>query len=212
MRPALGPPALRAPCRKLRPFPRLRLCVLFMCHARSLRSLAMWLRPCHAVSMLRPTPPQVEEYKAGCNRNPAALRGARPSARPRSCRRPAAARRRVSVVGSPVVGVPASFRGSGLSLALCAPWAFAPFSAGLWRSGRLSPALASRRLGPACDRRLAPRPALRLASRPSPRPAAVSLLRSPLRPAPLGARVRWLAIALGARWGGPPSPLRDLQT
>ena len=167
---------------------------------------------CHAVSMLRNTPQQAEEYKAGSNRNPAALRGARPRARPRAVRRPSSARRRVSVVGSPVVCASVACRGSGLPLVLRVPPASRARLGGRGRSGRLSAALASRRPTACLRPALGPssRPASR--SRPLPRHAPASLLRSPLLPAPLGARVRWLAVALGERAGGPPSPLRDLQT
>ena len=129
---------------------------------------------------------------------PSRARPPPPHLRPRAVRRPSSARRRVSVVGSPVVGASVACRGSGLPLVLRVPPASRARLGGRGRSGRLSAALASRRPTACLRPALGPssRPASR--SRPLPRHAPASLLRSPLLPAPLGARVRWLAVELGA--------------
>ena len=164
-----------------------------------------FLPPCHAVSILRHTPQQAEDYKAGSNRNPAALRGARPSARPRAvpcapsrlgCR---FARRRcvgrMSGFGPPARLV----RSSGLSRPPRRVWAVGPaFARPRFAPPDTLPAACARALVPPFVSRFGLRPAMR------PPPSSVrpsSLCRSVLA-----------SVALGARWGGPPSPLRDLQT
>ena len=135
---------------------------------------------------------------------PSRARPPPPHLRPRAVRRPSSARRRVSVVGSPVVGASVACRGSGLPLVLRAPPACRALLGGRGRSGRRSPALASRRPTPCLRPALGPssRPSSR--SRPSARHAPASLLRSSLLPVPLGARVRWLAVELGATTLLPP--------